>query len=40
MYQLGEKLTDEEVSEMMREAETVKAGKMTWEGKALEQFNT
>lgn len=30
MYQLGEKLTDEEVSEMLKEAETEKAGKMTW----------
>ena len=32
MAQLGEKLTDEEVTEMLREADTRHGGKMTWEG--------
>ncbi|WAR19738.1 CALM4-like protein [Mya arenaria] len=31
MSQLGEKLTDEEVREMMREADTDDRGKLTWE---------
>ncbi|XP_053388872.1 uncharacterized protein LOC123524074 [Mercenaria mercenaria] len=35
MYQLGEKLTDEEVSEMLKEAETEKPGKMTWDAKSV-----
>lgn len=33
MYQLGEKLTDEEVSEMLKEADTTDRGKLTWQGK-------
>ena len=33
MAQLGEKLTDEEVSEMLKEADTKERGKITWEGK-------
>lgn len=33
MYQLGEKLTDEEVTEMLKEADCKDRGKITWEGK-------
>jgi len=35
MLQLGEKLTDEEVNEMMREADTDDRGKLSWNGMAV-----
>ena len=34
MGQLGEKLTDEEVSEMLKEADTKERGYITWDGKS------